>query len=123
MTKERAAMPAAALACYADMTIRKALSANSATKNLKMTKLTHKEMTAHIRKRIKIAGIVCKTKMAAGGNIIVSVPEYGVEFSEEQQRAIRHIAICNKLTWVRAMPINVDQMTNPYDFSFFMPSE
>tara|TARA_R100000008_G_C3563737_1_gene157823 strand:+ start:72 stop:392 length:321 start_codon:yes stop_codon:yes gene_type:complete len=91
-----------------------------------MTKhnLNHKEMTSHIRKRIKIAGVKANVRMQKGlGNdkiIQVNTIEYGVEFTKEEQRAIRHIAVCNNLTWVRNMPIDVEQMTNPYDFNFYM---
>jgi hypothetical protein len=84
--------------------------------------MTHKEMTAHIRNRIKVAGIKAKVKMQDGYTISVDVPAYGIEFTEEDQRTIRHIADCNRLTWVRGLKIDVDQMTNPHEFKFRMPA-
>ena len=79
-----------------------------------------KEMTAHIRKRIKHEGIKARVRIAPGGGCIqVFVPFYGMGFSEDEQRKIKHIAICNKLTWVRQLPIIMDQITNPYDFKFY----
>lgn len=85
--------------------------------------LTHKEMTAHIRKRIKVAGIKANVRMqnSCGSKIIqVNTIEYGVEFSDEDQRTIRQIAKTNRLTWVRGLDIDVNQMTNPYEFNFYM---
>ena len=49
--------------------------------------MNHKEMTAHIRSRIKAAGIKARVRMMSGG-IQVYTPKYGVEFSEEEQRTI-----------------------------------
>lgn len=85
--------------------------------------MNHKEMTAHIRKRIKAAGIKAKVRMWHGGHIQVNASAYGIEFTEEEQREIRHIAICNKLTWVRDLPIDVNKMTNPHDFNFYYNGE
>ena len=79
-----------------------------------------KELTAHIRSRIKHEGIAARVRIApGGGQIQVFVAKHGLEFSEAEQRAIKHIAICNKLTWARKMPIIMDQITNPYDFNFY----
>lgn len=83
--------------------------------------LTHKEMTAHIRKRIKVAGIKARVRLyeACGARWIqVNVPEYDVDFTEEEQRTIRQIAVTNRLTWARGMEIDVEQMTNPKTFDF-----
>ena len=84
-------------------------------------KLSHKEMTAHIRNRIKQSGIKANVRMqdSCGDKVIqVNIIEYGLEFTNEEQREIRHIAKCNKLTWVRQMEIDTEQMTNPFDFNF-----
>lgn len=85
--------------------------------------VTHKEMTKNIRNRIKQAGIKANVRMQDGcegsKKIQVNVIEYGMEFSEEEQRKIRHIAVCNRLTWVKMMPIDIEQMTNPFDFNFY----
>ena len=85
--------------------------------------LNHKEMTAHIRNRIKVAGIKARVRMqdCCGSKVLqVNAPAYGVEFTNEQQQTIRHIAKCNGLTWVRGAEIDVERMTNPHDFNFYM---
>jgi len=86
--------------------------------------MTHKELTAHIRNRIKAAGIKAKVRMIdgnAGAKVIqVNVPEYGMEFSHAEQREIRLIAQVNKLTLVRGMEIDLDRMTDPHSFDFYM---
>lgn len=75
---------------------------------------------AHIRNRISAAGIKARVRIApGGGSLQVLAPAYGVVFSEEDQRQIRLIAKCNRLTWVRGMEINIEQMTNPQSFSFY----
>jgi hypothetical protein len=79
-----------------------------------------KEMTAHLRNRIKAAGIKAKVRFM-GNEIQVNKPAYDVEFTVEQQRAIRHIAMCNNLTLVRGMAIVLDQDTDPHGFGFFLP--
>lgn len=87
--------------------------------------MNHKEMTQHIRNRIKAAGIKARCKMQDGcsGNRVIYVfaPAYGVEFSEADQRTVRLIAKTNRLTWVQGMEINLEQMTNPNEFHFYMP--
>ena len=45
-----------------------------------------------------------------------------LQFSEADQREIRHIAKCNGLTWVRGLEIDVEQMTNPQSFHFYLPA-
>ena len=79
-----------------------------------------KQMTAHLRNRIKVAGVKARVRFWPDGQIQVFAPAYGVEFSEDEQRAVRHIAVCNRLTLIRAQPINVEQMTNPTEFSFYL---
>lgn len=86
--------------------------------------MNHKEMTAHIRNRIKKAGIKARVRMQeyCGYTVIqVNAPEYGVEFSSESQREICLIAQCNGLTFAQGMEINVNQDTNPFEFNFYMP--
>jgi hypothetical protein len=86
-----------------------------------IAKMTPKEMTAHIRGRVKQAGIKARVRMAPGGGPIqVFAIAYGVEFTEEEQRTIRIIAKTNRLTLVRGSEIIIDQMTNPDDFHFYM---
>ena len=79
------------------------------------------QVAAHIRKRIKHAEINARVRVApGGGSVQVFAPAYGVEFSEAEQREIRLIAKCNHLTWVRGMEIDIEQMTNPEHFSFYV---
>lgn len=84
--------------------------------------MNHKDMTAHIRNRIKVAGIKAKVKMQefCGYQVVaIDVPAYEIEFTAEEQRAIRHIAKCNGLTLSQGMEINVDLQANPKDFKFY----
>ena len=84
--------------------------------------MNHKEMTKHIRTCIKRHNINARVRMfnACGDKIIqVNAVKYGLEFTEQEQRNIRHIAINNNLTLVRGSPINAEQMTNPFDFNFY----
>lgn len=84
--------------------------------------MNHKELTAHIRKRIKVAGIkaLCEMQVSCGHKVIaISVPKYDVSFTDDEQRKIRHIAKCNRLTWVRGMEIDIEQMTDPQAFKFY----
>ena len=80
---------------------------------------TQKEMTKHIRTCIKRHGIKARVRMFQD-SIQVFVPEYGIEFTEQEQREIRQIAKSNELTWVRGLEIVIEQMTNPHDFNFYM---
>jgi hypothetical protein len=87
------------------------------------TTLTHKEMTAHIRNRIKVVGVKAKVKMAepqiGDRQIRVACPAYDRPFTDGEQRQIRFIAKVNGLTWVRGLEINVEQMTNPQEMVFY----
>lgn len=86
--------------------------------------LTHKQMTKHIRNRIKRAGVKANVRMQKGlGNdriIQINTIEYGLEFTQEEQRTIRQIAKTNRLTHVMGVEIVVEQDTNPFDFNFYM---
>jgi len=84
--------------------------------------MDHKELTAHIRNRIKAAGISAKCKMQNYcGNMVIAidVPKYEAEFSAEEQREILLIAKCNKLTFVRGIEIDLSKTTNPKEFKFY----
>lgn len=92
---------------------------NQPTQSSADSRLNLVEMTAHIRRRIKAAGIKARVrKFDDSRTIQVNAPAFGVEFTEDEQREIRHIAVCNRLTWVRGLPIVVEQMTNPSAFDF-----
>lgn len=84
--------------------------------------LTHKEMTAHLRKRIKHEGIKARVYMQeyCGCYVIaIDPPVFEVEFSEDEQRKIRTMAVTNGLTLVQGMPINIEQMTDYKGFRFY----
>lgn len=77
------------------------------------------QTAAHIRSRIKHAGISARVRVApGGGSVQVIAPTAEAVFSETEQREIRLIAKCNRLTWARGMVIDIDQMTNPSEFNF-----
>ena len=81
----------------------------------------HKETTAHIRNRIRVAGISarCRGFVSCGRSYIqVNVPSYDVEFTEQEQCIIRSIAQVNHLTGSHGLPIDVARMTNPKSFDF-----
>jgi len=86
--------------------------------------MNHKEMTAHIRNRIKVAGIAagCSKYTSCGVNWIrVSVTSYEQDFTPCEQSRIKLIAQSNGLTLARGLPINFDNSTNPKELHFVMP--
>lgn len=78
-----------------------------------------KMATAHIRGRIKQAGIKarCKGIVSCGSEVIVisSMHPTEVAFTEDEQRVLRRLAKVNGLTWVRGMEIDVERMTDPHE--------
>jgi hypothetical protein len=76
--------------------------------------MTHKEMAAHIRARLKASGIKARVNMntACGIRYIyIDVPEYEVSFSEAEQREALIIASANRLTLANGGEIDINQMT------------
>lgn len=85
----------------------------------------HQEMVRHLRHRIKVAGIQARVRgfVSCGDEVVqVNTTHPDRQFTDDEQRTIRTIGDANRLTWVRGMPIDVEQMTNPYDFNFYMPA-
>jgi hypothetical protein len=83
--------------------------------------IAHKEIVAHIRKRIKAAGISARVTMSDScGQSVVHVFTTGpdVLFTESEQREIRFIAKCCKLTRAYGAEIDVDRMTDPTGMRF-----
>lgn len=71
--------------------------------------LNHKEMTTHIRNRIKLAGVKALVSMVTTcgqPKIRVSVPSYDVEFTAEEIMEISKIAMVNGLTGARKSEID-----------------
>lgn len=82
--------------------------------------MTTTQTAAHIRSRIKHAGIKARVRVAPGGGVVqVIAPTAEARFSDDDQRTIRFIAKCNRMTWVRGLEIDIEQMTNPAEFNFY----
>lgn len=94
-----------------------------------MTKLTHKEMTIHIRNRVKKAGIAARVRMEPGAGafgergIQVFPVTFDARFTPAQSREIAFICDVNKLTLVRGMPIDLDiaEQTGGVGLNVYMP--
>lgn len=86
--------------------------------------LTHKEMTAHIRKRLKVAGVKARVRMQDfnGHRMIqVSTPAYDKRFSSAQLDQLATIVMANGLTLIRGAKIDPEvlvQLTGSTDFNF-----
>jgi len=86
--------------------------------------LNHKEVTAHIRRRIAIAGIAASVRKytSCGVNWVhVSTTKHDVAFTPCEQNAIKIIAQVNGLTSARGLEIRMDSSTNPQEFHFVQP--
>ena len=93
-----------------------------------MPQARHKELTKHIRKQIRIAGVKARVHMGSGngGNItiVVAVPSYEARFTSEEIRSFCHTAKCNRLTFVRGLEIDVDlesELTGRHQWDFYIP--
>lgn len=82
--------------------------------------MNQKELTAHIRNRLKAAGVQAKCKMNGSGVITVAAPAYNAQFTDEQQYQIKLIAISNRLTFARGHEINLHVHTEPLQFNFYV---
>ena len=83
--------------------------------------MNHKEITAHIRARIKKAAIkasVVKYESCGSNWIRVSVTDPELNFTPLEQTAIKIIATANGLTASRGLPLNMDNCVNPKEFHF-----
>jgi hypothetical protein len=83
----------------------------------------HKEMTAHIRTRIKANGIKASVSKytSCGVNFIrVSVPAFDAEFTQDEQRKIHTVCKSNGMTLSRGMEIIIDQLTSSKEFTCVM---
>jgi hypothetical protein len=87
--------------------------------------LTHKEMTAHIRNRLKVCDIPARCRMneACGFRMIqVFGVTHEARWTAEQAKMIGRIARVNGLTFVRGMPVDEDHcstMTGRAYFEFY----
>lgn len=78
---------------------------------------------SHFRHLLKRDGIKARCRVPPGNSKAIQIfpVAYGVEFDEDTQRHIRTIAIYNKMTLVRGLPIKADQMTDPHGMEFYLP--
>jgi hypothetical protein len=84
--------------------------------------LTHKEATAHVRGRLKAAGIKARCKLVVScGSESISVSPIGPDdrFSTEEQETICRIGIASHLTFVRGLPIDPTQGTYGHGMEFY----
>jgi len=86
--------------------------------------MTNKEMTAHIRSRIKAAGIKARVigRHICGENrITIATQSYDARFNSKELRDIAVIASANRLTMVMGVAINlntIDKLTGANEFVF-----
>ena len=91
------------------------------------TGMTHKEMTAHIRGRLKHEGIPARCRLLdVCGMLSIQVfgKTYETKFTREQGFLIGRIARVNGLTFVRGLPVTEEHCANVapgahYDFYFW----
>lgn len=85
---------------------------------------------ATVRQALKVAGIAARCRVAPGSRDCVQVftTQFAgtdgnrLRFTDIDQHTVRSIAIDLGLTWVRGLPIDIDQMTNPFGFDFYLPT-
>lgn len=95
----------------------------TATPTTSTAALSHKELTAHFRNRLKVAGIKarCKMQTYCGQRVIsVAIPAPDARFTDDEQRIIRTIAQVNGLTWAMGLPIDDERMTDSQEAKFYM---
>ena len=88
------------------------------------TALTHKELTAHIRNRIKVAGIKASVrKQAYCGDKVIRVDPvaYEISFTHAEQATIGSIADVNGLTFTMGAKITTANDVHGSGFVFVMP--
>jgi hypothetical protein len=79
-------------------------------------------LAAHFRHLLKRDGIKARCRVTPGSSksIRIHPVAYGIEFDENTQRDIRTLAVHNRLTSVRGLPIDVERMTNPHGMEFYL---
>ena len=90
-------------------------------------RMTHKEMTAHIRGRLKHEGIPARCRLfEACGSLCIQIfgKTYETRFTREQGFLIGRIARVNGLTFVRGIPVTEEHCADiahaaHYDFYFW----
>lgn len=88
--------------------------------------MNHKELTAHIRNRIKKSGISARVCMSPARNypcIQVKTPKFDGQFTADEIETICIIAKVNGLTFVQGMeidPIFCRQLTGKWIWEFYL---
>lgn len=87
----------------------------------------HKELTKHLRGRLRHAGIPCRVRMedfCGSAAVSIITPSYDARWTAEQLREMALIAKSNRLTMSRGLPIDMDnmaQLTGSTQVNFFLP--
>jgi aerobic-type carbon monoxide dehydrogenase small subunit (CoxS/CutS family) len=87
---------------------------------------SHKEITAHIRKRLKAAGIKAKCKMQSycgSDTVMVAVPAYEARFTSEQIREFVTAAKVNGMTGCRGIELDIEHeasLTEKMQWNFYL---
>lgn len=76
------------------------------------------------RAELKTVGIKARCRVVPGTRnaVQIFVPEYGLRFTDDEQRTIRTMAVNLGLTRVRGLPIDVERMTDPHEMNFYLTS-
>ena len=91
-----------------------------------ITTRSHKEIAAHIRKRLKAAGIKAKCKMVSycGCNTVqVAVPEFEARFTSKQICEFVTAAKVNGMTGSRGMELDIEHeasLTEKIQWNFYL---
>lgn len=81
-----------------------------------------RDAAATLRTRVKDAGIRARVRITPGtrDGVQVFVPAFGMTFTDQEQRTVRRIALDMGLTLVQGLPIDVERMTDPRQFDFYL---
>ena len=87
---------------------------------------SHKEVTAHIRKRLKAAGIKSKCKMSTycgNDTVMVAAPACDARFTSEQIREFVTAAKVNGMTGCRGVELDIEHeasLTGKIQWNFYL---
>jgi hypothetical protein len=87
-----------------------------------------KDKVAHLRKRIKVAGIKARVRIAPGHHrdqCQVFPVAYEIEFTKEEQKTIATIAKINKWTLCQGAEIitDPDKFPQPHGYNFWLGAQ
>lgn len=87
------------------------------------TTLTHKEIAAHLRDRLRFEGIQARVQMRSycGEKVVAVAPTtYEGRFTHDEQRTIGAIADVNGLSFSQGMAIDTTHDNHGVGFTFFV---